>query len=177
MAAPQQSLYDVAFFTRLHHRVASPRPETPVFLTLVHATETSLVCDQSLAMSAARSAQPRLLEFLCAAGMPLRMTNDDDDSPLDVALDGLPRTAECVRVLLANGVRLRSARPLFCNRVRITPDLLSFERGVLRCRVATVAMLRVKRASGVGLVRWDRFLLAKLAVCVWATRYARPWAM
>ena len=44
---------------------------------------------------------------------------------------------------------------------------------MLRCRAAVVAMLRVKRAGKLWM--WDKFLLAELALCVWATRYAKEW--
>ena len=53
------------------------------------------------------------------------------------------------------------------------PELEAFERGVLRCRAAVVAMLRVKRAGR--LLVWDKFLLKQMALDVWATRYDKQW--
>ncbi len=56
----------------------------------------------------------------------------------------------------------------------ITPELEAFERGVLRCRAAVVTMLRVRRAGQLWM--WDKFLLAEMALCIWATRYAKGWS-
>ena len=94
---------------------------------------------------------------------------------LDVTVVRLAGLDESTRVLLANGVRVASLRRDLCNKV--APELFTFERGVLRCRAATVAMLRVKRASHDTMVRWDRYLLAELAVCVWSTRWAKEWSL
>ena len=52
---------------------------------------------------------------------------------------------ESVRVLVANGVRLSTVDEDYLED--ITPELVACERGVLRCRAAVVAMLRVKRAG------------------------------
>lgn len=84
-------------------------------------------------------------------------------TPLDMVLVLRARDEACARVLVANGARLR--RPS-----RLTPALRAFERGVLRCRSAVVAMLRVEHVGR--LARWDKYLLVHLAVCVWCTRYA-----
>lgn len=116
------------------------------------------------AHAAAHFAQPHVLELLCAAGADLRATNSSGKTPLDMVLVLRARDGEaCARVLVANGARLR--RPS-----RATPALRAFERGVLRCRSAVVAMLRVKHVGR--LARWDKYLLVHLAVCVWCTRYA-----
>ena len=58
-------------------------------------------------------------------------------------------------------------------REYITPEMVAFERGVLRCRAAVVAMLRVKRAGRLWM--WDKFLLLEIAVCLWSTRYDKGW--
>jgi hypothetical protein len=58
-------------------------------------------------------------------------------------------------------------------RENITPELEAFERGVLRCRAAVVAMLRVKRAGKLWM--WDKFLLLEMALCIWSTRYDKGW--
>ena len=76
-----------------------------------------------------------------------------------------------VRVLMANGVRLSTVNEY--RRDLITPELEAFERGVLRCRAAVVAVLRVKRAGQLWM--WDKFLLAELALCIWSTRYDKGW--
>ena len=125
------------------------------------------------AIEAAWNAQPRMLEVLCAAGADLRASSVDDFSALDVALHG-SSSFKCVPILVANGVRLFTARLYSSN---ITPQMRTFERGVLCCREAVVALLRVKRASGGQLARWDKYLLAEMAKCVWTTRYAREWQL
>ena len=119
---------------------------------------------------AARHDQLGALEVLCAAGADLRVRNSHA-SPIDLAL--WRQHYDCACVLVANGVRLRTVGE-GC-RHHITPELEAFERGVLRCRTAVVAMLRVKRAGQ--LVRWDKFLLLELAVCTWSTRYDKEWQL
>lgn len=122
---------------------------------------------------AAQYTQPRALEVLCAAGADLRACNKYAYSPLDGALSIADEDGgETVRVLVANGVRLSMVHRR--NRSLITPELEAFERGVLRCRAAVVALLRVKRASG-KLWLWDKFLLAEIALGIWATRYDKGW--
>lgn len=120
----------------------------------------------SPAQTAAHFAQARVLEVLCAAGATLRAPHD---APLELALRS-PASAECARVLVANGVRLHTAQRY---RRNIGVELVALERGVLRCRAAAVAFLSVKRVGK--LVGWDRFLLAALAPLVWATRSAHQW--
>lgn len=120
---------------------------------------------------AAFRGQPRVLELLCAAGSDLRATNNSGNAPLDLALNRLPGSVECVRVLLANGVRLNTAREEL--RPFIKPVLEAFERGVLRCRSAVVAMLRVKYAGC--LCVWDKFLMRQMALEIWATRTDKAW--
>jgi hypothetical protein len=71
------------------------------------------------------------------------------------------------RILIANGLRLSSVRPTFQNY--ISPRHIKFEKSVLRCRSAVIAMMRVKRAGN--LWRWDKFLLKQMALEIWATRY------
>ena len=75
-------------------------------------------------------------------------------------------------MLVANGVRLSTVRK--GDRDLTTPELEAFERGVLRCRAAVVALLRVKRA-GARLVRWDKYLLKQMAIDLWMTRCVKEW--
>lgn len=82
-------------------------------------------------------------------------------------LDG----GETARVLLANGMRLSTLREGL--RGRITPELEKFERGVLHCRTAVVAMLRLKKAAK--LWHMDRFVLREIGFAIWATRYDGKW--
>lgn len=72
---------------------------------------------------------------------------------------------DCARILLMNRVK-----PDFGQRKRhgYLDELVTLERGIDRCRMATIAFLCVKRAGG--LWRWDKFLLAHIARHVWATR-------
>ena len=113
--------------------------------------------------------QPRVLEVLCAAGADLRARDKNDFSPIEIALAIANKTA--VRVLVANGVRLDTVHGHF--RRFITPKLWAFERGVLRCRAAVVAMLRVKKAAQLHHV--DKFLMRELAYAMWATRTCDQW--
>lgn len=124
---------------------------------------------------AASNSQARMLHTLHTAGADLTVVDALSRTPLDVALHNLPEAAGCVRVLVAHGVRLSSAGEEFCHL--ITPELRLFERGVLRCRAATVAMLRVKRVGASAMARWDRFLLAMVARHVWSTRAYSAWSM
>ena len=117
---------------------------------------------------AATYTQPRVLEVLCAAGADLRVRTRDGNAPINYALGNANADGgETVRVLVANGVRLSTVRES-CRKY-ITPKLVEFEHGVLRCRAAVVALLRVKKAGS--LWRWDKFLLKEVAYAVWATRY------
>lgn len=125
------------------------------------------VTGHTAAILAASYGEPAVLEALCAAGADVR-ERYENVSLLDLALYG---NEGCVHVLVANGVRLSTVHD-DCRKY-ITPELWAFERGVLCCRAAVVAMLRVKQVGR--LVRWDRFLLVALALDIWATRFRREW--
>lgn len=130
-------------------------------------------CDdwqRSAAHCAAAFQQPDILEILCAAGANMRVSDFYNYTFIDHALANAHKNDKCIRVLLANGARLSMARS---NHDLITPELKAFERGVLKCRVAVVAILRVKRAGK--LVHWDKFLLKELSIYVWTTRYDKNW--
>ena len=124
---------------------------------------------RSPAHVAASDGQPRVLEVLCAAGADLQARNMFGESPADHAL--MQEHSETVRVLVANGVRLSTVRK--DRREYITPELEAFERGVLRCREAVVAMLRVKKTAQ--LYHVDKFLMRELAYAMWATRTCDRW--
>lgn len=117
---------------------------------------------------AALNGEARVLEALCIAGAALD-ARARGDTPLEVALRF--HKFECALVLMAYGARLGSIPAQ--KRYLVTPNVARLECGVLRCRSAVVAMLRVKKAGN--LVRWDRFLVAALATTVWATRCAKAW--
>lgn len=115
---------------------------------------------------------PRMLEVMCAAGADLQARNYAGYAPIVYALrDARSYGSEIIRMLLSNGVRLGTARETVPHC--ITPEFEAFESGVLCCRTAVVAMLRVKKAGG--LWRWDKFLLRELAYAVWATRMENEW--
>lgn len=110
--------------------------------------------------------------LLCAVGADLRARDQNDYAPIDaaVAISG-ERRIETLRVLLSNGVRLSTVDETY--RHHITPEVEKLERSALRCRSATVALLRVKRVGN--LWRWDKFLLREVAIAIWTTRYSQEW--
>ena len=120
---------------------------------------------------AASWGQSCVLEVLCAAGADLEARDSITGSfPIDHALFNFYKHgSESPRVLVANGLRLRTVRDE--SRHLITPELEAFERGVLRCRSAAAALLSVKRVGN--LWRWDKFLLRELAYAMWATRMSK----
>lgn len=102
--------------------------------------------------------QASVIEILLAAGAQLQAVHCE--RAVRRIGSGEPRAPHVVRTLCANGMRLNA---------NITPEMRRFEAGVLRCRTAVVALLRVKQAGN--LVRWDRFLLRELAYALWSTRW------
>ena len=158
----------------LHCACLGPNLAATVAL-LQHKVEVNS-CDKlwqwTPAHCAAAWSQPRVLEVLCATGADLRAQSSAGNTPLDFALESAELDSDyAARVLMANGARLSIVRRAY--RSYITPELKAFERGVLRCRGAAVAMLRVKKAGK--LWQWDKFLLREMAYAVWATRYGEEW--
>ncbi len=165
---------DEAGLTLLHH--ACRGPNVAAVVALVQSGLVDVNARNSWGRTpvhdAASYKQPRVLEVLCAAGADLRARDGHGTTPIDRALiraevDG----GKTARVLVANGVRLSTVHEV--RRKYITPELEAFEHGVLCCRAAVVAMLRVKRAAKLWM--WDKFLLAEMAVCIWSTRYDMGW--
>lgn len=114
--------------------------------------------------------QTRAVEILCVMGADLRARNEAGYAPIDIAcIPYISGTGcgETLRVLVANGVRLSTAREI--NRETITPEPVAFEQDVLRCRAAVASILSVERKGN--LWRWDKLLLREIAYAVWATRY------
>lgn len=105
-----------------------------------------------------------LLQILFISGANVTASDNIRLTPLHHCLRGgtIADDQSCSRFLLANGVRSN-------NSPWMNPKLHAFEQGVLACRTATIAMLRVKRLAK--LWNWDRFLLKELAFAIWATRY------
>lgn len=121
------------------------------------------------AQYAAAWKQPCVLEVLCAAGADV-MTRQDGFTPIEWATGSAYKDdGKSARVLIANGVRLSTVRA--DQRDLIPPELVAFERDVLRCRAAVVSILSVKREGN--LWRWDKFLLREIAYAVWATRMCK----
>ena len=100
------------------------------------------------------------VELLLAAGAALYP---------EALADSYSRSQKCTRILIANGARM-NLDDIF----NIPLPLIAFQRGILRCRAAVVAMLRVRRAGQ--LWRWDKYLLAYISHAIWATRYEECWA-
>lgn len=121
--------------------------------------------------------QSRVLEMLCAAGADLR-ARAIGATPLDVALEN-PRVEishmvrQCVAVLVANGVRLSTAR----EQRNVTPTMVAFERGVLSCRSVTAALMSIKRRRVCQLAHVDKFLIREMALAIWATRRDQSWQL
>ncbi len=165
---------DGSGFTLLHLACLGPNVAAAVALVRSGLVDVSARIEwgSTPAHSAASRVQPRVLEVLCAAGADLRTRTDDGFAPIDRALPFADKDGgETVRVLVANGVRLSTVQK-YCRKY-ITPKLEAFERGVLRCRAAVVAMLRVKKTAQ--LYHVDKFLMRELAFAMWATRTNDQW--
>lgn len=123
---------------------------------------------------AATSGQPRALEVLCAAGADLWARDVYGLTLIDGALPSCANDDHaCVLVLLSNGVRLSTVSEHF--RDRITPELVAFERGVLRCHAVAVALLGLKRRRKALMWGVDRWIVRELCFAVWATRTDKSW--
>ncbi len=119
------------------------------------------------------SSRPCPLEVLIANGVDFQTSDPSRCALINHAVMSAASAdkLETVRILLANGARLSVVDKRY--HEHITPAMVAFERGVLRCRTAAAAMLRVKRAGQ--LWRWDKFLLKEIALAVWATRFGEKW--
>lgn len=117
----------------------------------------------------------RHVEMLIASGADTHAKSTPGYTAIEYAIPSNERSEDvkaAIETLLANGVRLRTLHRDYCMR-RLLPEWFDLERGVLRCRSAVVALLRVKSIGR--LWRWDKFLLRELAICVWATRRGEEW--
>lgn len=161
-------------WTLLHYAACGPNVAAVVAL-LAHGldvNELDVAARTPAHVATSFFSQPRVLEVLCAAGAAVRTKNASRDALLDRALDH--HAAECARILVANGVRLSTVRKE--HRARITPELVAFERGVLRCRAVVVVLLGLKkRRHGDVMRELDRFVVLEIAVCIWATRADKGW--
>ncbi len=82
---------------------------------------------------------------------------------------------DCAHVLVANGARLSTVS--YTYRRFITPELVAFERGVLRCRAAVVVLLGLKRRRGDVMWALDRWVVRELCFALWATRTNVQWSL
>lgn len=150
--------------------VACRGPNVPAVVALLQSGLVDVNARGKLGMTAAHIAaalkQHCVLEMLCAAGADLRAACPSGFTPLDDALSqDICDHGETVHVLVANGVRLSTAHSRY--RQYIFPERIAFERGVLRCRAAVVALLSADRIG--------RLSLREVVLAVWATRYSKEW--
>lgn len=160
--------------TLLHYACMGPNAAAVEALVKNKLVDVS-ACDcwkDTPAHYAALYGQARALEILCATGASLDIYSKGGLDPFAIALITIAsHSIEIQRILIANGARLSTVRPV--HQPYIGPTLVAFEQGVLSCRTAVSAMLRVKRAGK--LWRWDKFLLREVAYALWATRYDNKW--
>jgi hypothetical protein len=87
-----------------------------------------------------------------------------------ISITDSPKAVACVKTLIANGARLKYIE----NKMqRIDPWVIAFEKGVLNCRSATIALLALKRRGA--FKKQDRFIIRELGIAIWATRYDPKW--
>lgn len=141
---------------------------------LKHGLDVNAVnnAKRSPAHLAAFKGQSRVLEVLCAASADVMANDSYFNTPFALALVNLPRTAECIRLLLSNGVRIGTAGERYG---LITPEMVALERGVLRCRSAVVTLLGLKRRRGDVMQNVDRWVVREIAWAVLATRRSAIW--
>lgn len=129
--------------------------------------------DWTPAHVAAYGGQAHILELLCAAGADLRAASITHHTPLDEALGVMTTSAECVRVLVANGAQLSLAHDR-C-KVHIQPWMIALEKGRFNCRAVILTFLGLKRRRCRVLHALDRCIGCKIAVAVWTTRADVKW--
>ena len=157
--------------------VACQGPNKQAVITLLQSglvnKDACTKCGFTPAHFSVRFGQCDITEILFAFCADMRKLDIMNNSVMDYALTrrydniGL----EMVYLLLANGIRLHMIQPN--HEYLIRPEMIEFEKSVLRCRTAVVAMLRVRKAAK--LWPWDKFLLREIGFAIWATRYANKW--
>jgi hypothetical protein len=106
----------------------------------------------------------KMLELFCAAGVSFHCEDIVGRNPLQISY-AFPSLS---KILIANGMRI-DQKDIF----KTPLELFTFQKAVLKCRTAVVAMLRVKRVAK--LWNWDKFLLKEIGYAIWATRYDENW--
>lgn len=108
-----------------------------------------------------------VLQLLIAGGANY-FTKRGTWSPLETAIRH-GNHLSCIRLLSSNGVRLNNQTKHLCK------SLITFDRGVVRCRDVIVTLLGLKKRRHM-LVKLDRFLIKQeLAVAIWTTRTQTKW--
>lgn len=120
---------------------------------------------------AAYSRQAHILELLCAAGADLHAMSITHNTPLDEALGALSTSAECVRVLVANGACLALVR----DKLIVQPWMVALAQGRVDCRAMIVVLLGLKWRRGQAMQALDRFVVREVAYAVWSTRTNVKW--
>lgn len=111
-----------------------------------------------------------VLELLCIMSETVLNKSYYSLTPLDVSISF--NSTECTKVLLRNGVRLKSM--IYQNQV--SRDIVEYELGILSCRSVIIVLLGLKKRQIPALVRLDRFLIRQeLAMAVWTTRSDEKW--
>lgn len=157
--------------TLLHCTAREPTALKATLLLLAHGVDVNARTAHELtpAHMAATFGNHRALELLCAAGANVALSCFGH-TPLDAAL--LAGKDECVRVLLAHGVRLATVQVPDAN---IAPWMVALERGRRQCRETVAVLLGLKRRRGRVMRSIDRWVVRDLAVCCWATRAHAAW--
>lgn len=159
--------------TTLLHLAAQGDNVAAVVALLAHGLEFDPRETCTPAHCAASFGQARVLEVLCSdASINLQKTDSMSQTALDVALTH--RSDQCVRVLVANGMRLQWVDPDL--RHLITPKLEALERGVHRCRAVVIGLLALKRRRGDALHIVDRWVVREMAIAIWASRSDKRWS-
>lgn len=79
-------------------------------------------------------------------------------------------SVNCARFLISNGISYTGVSYLYYSDY--TP-FTNLENCYRKCRKCVVALIGMKRKGT--LLKWDRFLLHHLAICVWTTRADGKW--
>lgn len=157
-------------YTLLHHAAQGDNPEAAAVL-LARGVDASLenVYGVTALHIAVHEMQPLVMEQL--------LTFRFERALLLQVLERVvshEAVLPCLRVLLANGVRLSSLRPDVAPY--ISDNARAVERGVLRCRSATVALLVLKRRRGhSALDALDRWMHREIALACWTMRTHPAW--
>lgn len=107
---------------------------------------------------------PENVELLLQANADSRRITDVGVDAWDLIISGTKNSFECGKVLLMHNIDTTKSLP---------PDLAKLQQGIRRCKLVTIAMIRVKRAGK--LHHWDKYLLIFMACQIWSTRDHKNW--